>query len=58
MKKKIWLILSSFGIMFAIFSWIQDSGIIQTVEILKWKKGLFAFLTGMFLYYFLAKDID
>ena len=44
--------------MFAIFSWIQDSGIIQTVEILKWKKGLFAFLTGMFLYYFLAKDID
>ena len=35
MKKKIWLLLSSFGIMFAVFSWLQESGFIDSVNILQ-----------------------
>jgi len=58
MKKNIWLILSSFGIMFAVFSWLQESGLIESVDVLTWKKGVFSLLTGFLLYYFLAKNID
>ena len=38
MKKKLWLLLSSFGIMFAIFSWMQESNLIAGVDTLKWQK--------------------
>lgn len=49
----IWLILSSFGIMFAVLSWIQD---IAELSILAgYRKGVLALLTGLLLYYFLAK---
>tara|TARA_B100001250_G_C19741748_1_gene763393 strand:- start:53 stop:229 length:177 start_codon:yes stop_codon:yes gene_type:complete len=58
MKKNIWLLLSSFGIMFAVFSWLQESGLINSANILTWKKGVYALLTGFLLYYFLAKNID
>ena len=58
MKKKIWLFISSFGIMFAVFSWFQEAGLIESVDVLTWKKGVYALLTGLLLYYFLAKNID
>ena len=52
---KLWLILSSFGIMFAVFSWIQDSSLISTGILQGSKKGFFALISGLFLYKFLAK---
>lgn len=58
MKKKIWLLLSSFGIMFAVFSWLQESSLIAGADTLKWHKGLYSLLTGIILYYFIAIRID
>ena len=58
MKKKatiFWLILSSFGIMFAVLSWIQESQIISAVFFMGYKKGVWALLTGLILYNFVAK---
>tara|TARA_B100001758_G_C17987895_1_gene391604 strand:+ start:193 stop:372 length:180 start_codon:yes stop_codon:yes gene_type:complete len=52
---RIWLFLSSFGIMFAVFSWIQDSNIISQYIISGYKKGLFALITGILLYKYVAK---
>ena len=50
----IWLFLSSFGIMFAIMSWIQDSGIDRGLLDGAYK-GVSALITGLILYHFLAK---
>ena len=56
MKKStaIWLFLSSFGIMFAVMSWVQDSqldgGLLEGPN-----KGFAALITGVLLYHFLAK---
>ena len=56
MKKTtaLWLFLSSFGIMFAVMSWIQDSeldkGMLDGTY-----KGVAALITGALLYHFLAK---
>tara|TARA_B100001564_G_C20121899_1_gene438349 strand:- start:27 stop:221 length:195 start_codon:yes stop_codon:yes gene_type:complete len=50
----IWLFLSSFGIMFAIMSWIQDSGIDRGLLDGAYK-GFAALITGLILYHFLAK---
>ena len=58
MKKKLWLLLSSFGIMFAIFSWMQESNLIAGVDILKWQKGIYSLLAGVILYYFIANRVD
>ena len=44
----IWLILSSFGIMFAVLSWMQESDLISD-EMGPWK-GFLALLTGFVLY--------
>lgn len=55
-KKKvtlIWLILSSFGIMFAVLSWIQES--ISNDIFSGYQKGVLAVITGIVLYYFIAK---
>tara|TARA_B100000683_G_scaffold237007_1_gene241970 strand:- start:917 stop:1093 length:177 start_codon:yes stop_codon:yes gene_type:complete len=56
MKKStaLWLFLSSFGIMFAVMSWIQDSGIDGGI-LQGPNKGVAALLTGALLYHFLAK---
>ena len=56
MKKFIWLFLSSFGIMFAILSWFQESGLIDSD--LGFKKGLLAVLFGLVLYLFLPSKLD
>ena len=53
----IWLILSSFGIMFAILSWIQEAGYLPDVESLGMWKGVIALITGLILYWFLAREI-
>ena len=58
MKEKqlvLWLLLSSFGIMFAVLSWIQESSIINPEIMTGPNKGLLAVVTGLALYYFLAK---
>ena len=56
MKKVIWLYLSSFGIMFAILSWFQESGLLD--RNLGFNKGLLAALFGYLLYKFLPSKMD
>tara|TARA_B100000949_G_scaffold30202_1_gene23359 strand:- start:677 stop:925 length:249 start_codon:yes stop_codon:yes gene_type:complete len=53
----IWLIASSFGIMFAILSWMQESGVLPSAEELGAWKGLFAVWTGLILYWIVARNI-
>ena len=55
MKKEIWKILSSFGIMFAVLSWMQESNIIPNVQNLGYNKGLYAIISGLLLYYIFRK---
>ena len=54
----IWLLLSAFGIMFAILSWAQESNILPTSDIMGGLKGVLAVLTGMPLYYYVAKKMN
>jgi len=54
----IWLLLSAFGIMFAILSWAQESHILPSSEIMGGFKGTLAILTGIPLYYYIAKKMD
>lgn len=51
----IWLILSSFGIMFAVFSWAQDSFLFLEDILSGTRKGFFAIISGFILYYYVAK---
>lgn len=55
MRKTIWLLLSCFGIMFALLSWFQESGIIPAD--LGFLKGLLALAIGVVLYFILAKKV-
>ena len=56
MNKFIWLFLSSFGIMFAILSWVQESGILK-MEFGP-KKGLLALVLGTILYFVIPSKIE
>ena len=47
-KKEIWLLISGFGIMFAVLSWLQESSILS--KDLGWTKGFYAVVSGFFLY--------
>jgi len=47
--KILWLLLSSFGIMFAILSWLQESNLIAND--LGFYKGLFALILGLLLFF-------
>jgi len=47
--KTFWLLLSSFGIMFAIISWFQESNIIS--DDLGFYKGLIALILGIILFF-------
>lgn len=52
----IWLYLSSFGIMFAVLSWMQESGIFSTdIGALK---GVAALVSGTTLYFIIPRFID
>jgi|TARA_X000000368_G_C23052572_1_gene722190 hypothetical protein len=55
MKKTIWLLLSSFGIMFAILSWCQESGLIPLN--IGWWKGVGAWISGIILYVLLPSKM-
>ena len=54
--KELWLLLSGFGIMFAILSWLQDSGMIFPEA--NPTKGIFALVSGSILYLLIAKKMD
>ena len=47
--KNFWLLLSSFGIMFAIISWLQESNIVSYD--LGFYKGLIALILGIILFF-------
>tara|TARA_B100001971_G_C17711415_1_gene296670 strand:- start:133 stop:300 length:168 start_codon:yes stop_codon:yes gene_type:complete len=49
MYKFVWLYLSSFGIMFAVCSWCQESGLLS--KDIGFLKGFIALLSGTVLYY-------
>ena len=55
MKKEIWLILSSFGIMFAVLSWLQESNCIPGFQNIGYLKGVYALLSGLVLYFIFRK---
>ena len=57
MKKEIWLFISGFGIMFAVFSWLQESYLIPSADELGYLKGIYALVTGFFLYMFFRKSL-
>jgi hypothetical protein len=54
--KELWLLLSGFGIMFAILSWLQDSGVLFLEH--SPTKGIVALITGSILYLLIAKKMD
>tara|TARA_B100000902_G_scaffold208214_1_gene198236 strand:- start:5075 stop:5254 length:180 start_codon:yes stop_codon:yes gene_type:complete len=54
-KKKIWLVLSAFGIMFAILSWIQES--FQITIDYQYIKGFIALIIGIIVYHFFKKSL-
>lgn len=56
MKKIVWLYLSSFGIMFAVLSWIQEGGFLP--EEMGWNKGILACACGAVLYVILPRTMD
>ena len=53
----IWLVASAFGIMFAVLSWMQESGILPPASELGAWKGLVAVLTVLGLYWIVARNI-
>jgi len=57
MKKEIWLLLSGFGIMFAILSWLQESNLLPSVNSLGAEKGLYALISGFILYIYFRKNV-
>ena len=54
--KELWLLLSGFGIMFAILSWLQDTGVLFPEP--SATKGIVALITGSILYLLVAKRTD
>jgi len=57
MKKDIWLFISGFGIMFAVFSWLQESSLIPSTDNLGYLKGVYALVTGFLLFIFFRKSL-
>ena len=55
LKKEIWLLISGFGIMFAVLSWLQESLLLSNE--LGWLKGLYALITGIILYLSFRKNL-
>lgn len=54
-KKEIWLLISGFGIMFAVLSWLQESSLLSNE--LGWLKGIYALITGILLYLSFRKSL-
>ena len=53
----IWLVASAFGIMFAVLSWMQEAEILPPADELGAWKGFLAALTGLVLYWIVARNI-
>jgi hypothetical protein len=56
--RHVWLYISSFGVMFAVLSWFQESGVLASATDLEWKKGLLAAVLGIPVYFFIALQSD
>ena len=54
--KTSWLLLSSFGIMFAILSWFQESQFLSND--LGFYKGLFALILGIILFFLIPNRMS
>ena len=54
-KKEIWLLISGFGIMFAVLSWLQEAYIMSND--LGWEKGLYALISGFLLFLVFRKSL-
>ena len=54
--KTSWLLLSSFGIMFAILSWLQESQFLYND--LGFYKGLFALILGILLFFLIPNRMS
>ena len=54
-KKEIWLLISGFGIMFAVLSWLQEASIMSND--LGWEKGLNALISGFLLFLVFRKSL-
>ena len=52
-----WLFISSFGIMFAVLSWLQEATIIPNASEMKAWKGVLAVVTGAVLYWVVARNM-
>jgi Flp pilus assembly protein protease CpaA len=55
LKKEIWLLISGFGIMFAVLSWLQESEALSNN--LGWIKGLIALVSGFILFLYFRKSL-
>ena len=55
LKKEIWLLISGFGIMFPVLSWLQESLLLSNE--LGWLKGIYALITGIILYLAFRKNL-
>lgn len=53
----IWLVLSSFGIMFAVLSWIQEAELIPSSSEMGSIKGALALISGLALYGLVAHNM-
>jgi len=56
-RKELWLLLSAFGIMFAVLSWMQESTLLPGAETMKYWKGILATITGIPLYFFCRNSL-
>ena len=54
----VWLIASAFGIMFAVLSWMQESGILPPADEQGAWKGFLAVFTGLTLYWIVARTMS
>lgn len=50
----IWLIFSSFGIIYAILSFFQDLHLLNNLNDVYYKKGLISFFVGLVFYVFIG----
>ena len=53
-----WLIISAFGIMFAVLSWMQEAEILPSSSEMGAMKGALALASGLVLYWFVAHNMS
>ena len=53
-----WLIISAFGIMFAVLSWMQEAEILPSSSEMGGMKGALALVSGLVLYWLVAHNMS